>query len=320
MQLPELQEIVQKYRAGISTPEETRLVEAWFMETEKESVNLSATERADIEARLLHKLRLAIPAPQLARRRSLLHSPFLRIAAIFLVLAFAGIIGYQYQRSNLFNPVENRIVQTGRYEIRHVLLPESTVVALYHNSTLSYPVQYRGAVREVFLEGKGYFEVYKHADQPFVVHTGAVAVQVLGTSFVVSDGLQDSVAAVSVLTGKVNVRSGEQSLAMLGALQGISYHKAGRRFSLVPVADAAALTGWIDKQLVFRETSMVAVLKALEKQYHLTVRVQGTAAQEKVFTGQFTVSDSLADILDVITISTGLQHRQLNDSTIILSE
>jgi ferric-dicitrate binding protein FerR (iron transport regulator) len=306
----------------MSTPEEPRLVEAWFMETEKESVSLSARERADIEARLLQKLRLAIPVPQQARHRSLLHSPFLRVAAIFLVLAFTGIIGYQYryQLSSLFNPVENRIVQTGPYEIRHVLLPDSTVVALYHNSTLTYPVQYSGAAREVLLDGKAYFEVYKHAGQPFVVHTGAVAVQVLGTSFVVSDGLQDSVAAVSVLTGKVSVRSGQQSLAMLGALQGISYHKAGRRFSLVPVADAVALTGWIDKQLVFRETGMIQVLKALEKQYHLTVRVQGTAVQGKVFTGQFTASDSLADILDVITISTGLKHRQLNDSTIILSE
>ncbi|HSI74500.1 MAG TPA: FecR family protein, partial [Lunatimonas sp.] len=51
-------------------------------------------------------------------------------------------------------------------------LPDSSTVMLNAGSRLYYQENFSGELREVFLEGEGYFEVQKKLDRPFIVHTG----------------------------------------------------------------------------------------------------------------------------------------------------
>lgn len=316
MELHELQEILQKYRQGTASPEENRLVEAWFLQTEKEPAWLSPAEKAVTEDRILAKLRAGIGVRP-AIRRSIIQHPFIRIAAMFILFAGIGYTGYQYRYDlmDYFDPIGQLTVSSGMYDIRQVVLPDSTVITLAPGSSLTYPQKYRGRLREVALHGKGYFNVAKNPARPFLVHTGSIDVQVLGTSFLVNDQPKDSTAGVSVLTGKVNVSHHKQSLAILTPNKTVRFNKTTRKYNVSEI-DAASQISWVDKRLVFETTRLSAVLKALEEQYHITIQAPVSILEGKVFTGEFTVKDSLTDMLDIITISTGLTYRQLDGNTI----
>ncbi len=50
-------------------------------------------------------------------------------------------------------------------------------------STLEFPENFNKTKREVYLKGEAYFDV-KHADKiPFIIYTGEVTTEVLGTAF-----------------------------------------------------------------------------------------------------------------------------------------
>ncbi|MBS0030561.1 FecR family protein [Chitinophaga sp. 22321] len=317
MDLHELQQIIHKYQQGTATPTETQLVEAWLLQTTNdESAWSSPTERAATEDRILTKLRagIGIAAP---RRRSIWQHRLLRIAAMFLLCAGAGYAGYQYRYHLLdyVDPIERLTVSTGMYDIKQVILADSTVITLAPQSSLTYPRKYRGQSREVALHGKGYFNVNRHPGQPFWVHTKSIDVQVLGTSFVVNDQPQDSTAGVSVLTGKVNVRHEQLLLGVLTANKAVSFNKTNGTSRITEI-DAAGEMRWVDKHLVFETTALSEVLKALAEQYNIVFQSSTNIEKGKVFTGEFTAKDSLTDILDIITISTGLKYQLLNNHTI----
>lgn len=316
MELPELQQILLRYRQGTATPAETRLVETWLRQTANETVWSSPTEKAATEARILNKLRAGIGITPPVKR-SIWQHPLIRMAAMFVLVAGIGYTSYQYRYHLLdyFDPIEKLTVRTGIHDIKQVFLPDSTIITLAPQSSLTYPGKYRGQSREVVLNGKGYFSVARNPGQPFWVHTKSIDVQVIGTSFVVSDQPQDSTAGVSVLTGKVNVSHQQQLLAVLTSNKAVRFNKTNGKSSIGEI-DAAGQIGWVNKRLVFEATALPEVLKALEEQYHIVIQSSTDAGKGKVFTGEFTATDSLTDMLDIITISTGLSYQHLNGNTV----
>ena len=88
-----------------------------------------------------------------------------------------------------------------------VLLPDSSSVVLYPNSTLSHPIHFAADQRNVRLTGRGFFEVRKDPTRPFVVRAERVVSTVLGTSFLVSDFEDQPISTVQVKTGLVSVAS-----------------------------------------------------------------------------------------------------------------
>ncbi len=91
-------------------------------------------------------------------------------------------------------------------------LEDGSVVYLAGNSTLSYPEHFKKGKRVVFLKGDAFFEVSKNPDAPFIIETGLMKIEVLGTSFnVKSSG--GAYPSLSVNTGvvKVTLKSDGQS-------------------------------------------------------------------------------------------------------------
>ncbi len=88
-----------------------------------------------------------------------------------------------------------------------VLLPDSSSVVLYPNSTLSHPARFATDQRDVRLTGRGFFEVRKDSTRPFVVRGERMVSTVLGTSFLIDDFRGQAVSTVQVKTGRVAVAS-----------------------------------------------------------------------------------------------------------------
>lgn len=95
-----------------------------------------------------------------------------------------------------------------------VLLPDSSEVVLYPNSSLAYAGETAG--RKVDLKGKAFFRVKKNG-QPFAVNAGELQVEVLGTSFLIN-AFDKERSGVYVKTGRVKA-SVRQSEVVLTANQ-----------------------------------------------------------------------------------------------------
>ena len=64
-----------------------------------------------------------------------------------------------------------------------IVLADGTKVWLNAASRLRFPVAFTDSVRQVELEGEGYFRVSQNPEKPFVVKVAGADVRVLGTSF-----------------------------------------------------------------------------------------------------------------------------------------
>ena len=92
-------------------------------------------------------------------------------------------------------------------------LEDGSVVYLAQESTLQYPEHFATDKREVNLQGEAFFDVAKNHEQTFLIETGKVRIEVLGTAFNVRSHEDDSFR-LSVQRGrvKVSLKQGGQSV------------------------------------------------------------------------------------------------------------
>jgi transmembrane sensor len=105
-----------------------------------------------------------------------------RAAAIFVLCFCAGIIGYiMLQSERNANVTTLQIASAGK--VLTDTLPDESVITVNKNSFLSYPSEFKGATREVTLNGEAFFKIKADKKHPFIVHANDVTVKVVGTSF-----------------------------------------------------------------------------------------------------------------------------------------
>lgn len=87
-----------------------------------------------------------------------------------------------------------------------MVLADGTHVWLYAGSTITYPVNFYGKNRVVYLQGQAHFEVKHDASRPFVIVTDQLNATVLGTELNVSCYSGEE-AHVALLNGIVEVKA-----------------------------------------------------------------------------------------------------------------
>jgi len=60
---------------------------------------------------------------------------------------------------------------------------DGTKITLDAGSVFQYPETFDGELREVYLQGEGFFEVAADVQKPFIAHAGNAEIEVLGTQF-----------------------------------------------------------------------------------------------------------------------------------------
>lgn len=85
------------------------------------------------------------------------------------------------------------------------VLPDGTTAWLNAGSKLYYENDFTGATREVRLEGEAFFDVVKHPERPFIVHTSAIDIRVVGTAFNVKSYPEDKNVETTLYRGRVDV-------------------------------------------------------------------------------------------------------------------
>jgi len=170
-----------------------------------------------------------------------------------------------------------------------VLLPDNSSVLLSTGSSIRFRKQANEQLREVFLQGEGFFEVAKNPAKPFLVYTNNLTAKVLGTSFQVHSFDNEETVFVKVKAGKVAVTSinSPNKLIYLTVNQQLSLEtktdKVIKEMTKEAEADSPEM---VNQHFTYEYTSVPEIFTQLESIYHMPIQYEQETMKSCTFTGQ----------------------------------
>lgn len=247
-------------------------------------------------------------------------------ASVILAVAFS----YFYFNTALVRPVQNKenIVSTRKGSKTKLVLPDGTQVWLNADSKLSYNEHFGTTTREISLSGEAYFEVVKDRQKPFIVHTPAMDVKVLGTVFNVKAYPSDEATETSLFEGSVEVslrksgkkislkpsekllvsnkylNKGPEKTSFAAATPDITISQ----INTLPDNITAVETQWTQNKLAFHNQKLADVVADLSRWYGVDIVITDKKLEEKTYSGNFD-GESVEEVLDALKLTGGFQYK-----------
>lgn len=254
----------------------------------RNTLDLSTTVWNSIEREILKGNQTKQKPKRILLRR---HLSYQSVAALFiLALGIGSIISFLMQQQE--DTMDVQIVAGN--EMKTIQLPDSTLVYLNVESTLSYNTKtFNTNKRRVDLVGEAFFDVKKNPEKPFLVYGGELITTVRGTSFVVKVYPEVNDNVVSVRDGVVEVfeRENGQMLAALVHNQQVSWDTENNTASVNSLNWEEA-GGWIDgKTMVLNSAGLNEIILKVRQYYGLELTVRSSAHQPIRLRGSFPAND-----------------------------
>lgn len=232
-----------------------------------------------------------------------------RIAAI-IVIPLLVLCTYFYlnKNSSQYNAIEYQEVKSPHGTFSEVCLSDGTHVWLNGGSSLRYPLVFRKGEREVFLKGEGYFEVEADKENPFVVETGRITLRATGTAFNIEAYNNDSITAVTMVKGKVDVAFGNSSPVAMIPGERASFNNLTKQ-CLIAKTDPYKWYAWKDGLMIFRDDPLSYVFKRLGQTFNVNIDLRDTTLANAPYRATFEY-ESLDEILRLLRMSAPLSFKQ----------
>lgn len=240
---------------------------------------------------------------------------FERVAAI-LILPL--LIAYFFSLTSSENTKEFTAYQEvicpfgGKTEIT---LPDSSKVWLNSGSSLKYPVAFTSRERKVILQGEAFFEVESDKQHPFIVSIeNGMNVTATGTAFDVEAYKSDSIVAVTMVDGKVNVDMNTVPSMPLTVGERIIYNKKSSVLKKSKT-NPSKWCSWKDGTLIFRDDPLSEVFKRLGRIYNVDIVIKDKAIAGQLYRATFE-QESFDEILELLKLSAPIDYKKtkLSDS------
>ena len=301
--------------AGECTPEEQLLVEEWYRQQLSARRYITPPERDGLEAELLQRIQNGRKSAKVINTGLLL-----KIAAC-LVMAIG--IGYLLLKQH---PAQIDWKEAyAKDSPLQLQLGDGTRIWLNAGSRLRYPAAFNGKEREVQLvAGEVCLDVAQDPKHPFMIRSGSVRTQVLGTVFNVRAYERLSLLQVTVQQGKVAVRCDDtlQQLAgqemVLVADEQVTLHTKAQVWEKEHT-DAKSLIGWTSGKLLFNNERLDIIAMQLENKYHVQIAFADGGLPAYRITAGFQAADPLDEVLDALSMANNLHYKR-KDNTIIFTK
>lgn len=214
---------------------------------------------------------------------------------------------------------------------KNFTLADGTLVKLAPKAVIRYQEPFEQQdQRNIYMEGEADFDVAPNKKKPFTVHTKLFSTTALGTSFRVSE--KATGCNIRLFHGKVLIRSllkqlkGWKQDIILTPGNEMKYNQVEgavsvRSFRVAPKqpihTDTIAFSYRDEDVLVFDNTPLPQVMKALADRFHTTISYDEEQLKGKYFSGEVLKADSLSVLLQVIANMNGLLVTKKDDSYII---
>ncbi|MBV7270010.1 FecR family protein [Winogradskyella luteola] len=226
--------------------------------------------------------------------------PILRIAAM-LAICFS----VYYYSTGSDTEINTQIAQSTK-----VNLPDTSIVHLNANSTLSFNERSWDNNREVQLNGEAFFKVAK--GQVFDVLTTSGTVSVLGTQFNVKQ--RNDYFEVTCYEGLVAVTHNGESVKLH---PGDTFRKIDGKL-ITTEKEIVTRPTWLRGESSFKTVPLILVIAELENQYGIKILAPKIDTQ-RLFTGSFT-HKNLDLALQSVTIPLNLSYSKSGNSIVLKRE
>jgi len=198
-----------------------------------------------------------------------------------------------------------------------IRLADGTHVWLNSGSTLSYPTEFSGSLREVYLSGEAFFEVTPNVKKPFYVNTRDVKIKVLGTSFNVCAYSDDNTVQTVLVRGKVTEGKNKKFANTIDLKPGerLIYNKIDKNL-LKDKVDVRLYSSWIKGYLVFDNVQLKEVCIKLERYYNRDIIVD-KSLERISFSGKLDLNNDIKDVLDNIAFASYVNVLEKDETYII---
>lgn len=195
----------------------------------------------------------------------------------------------------VFNSI--RTPRGGEYQL---VLPDGTKVWLNASSSIRFPVAFVGKERKVSISGEAYFEVAKNKKMPFIVSTGNMNIEVLGTHFNVLAYQDEAVIKTTLLEGAVKIIN-EKSVAYLRPGEQSRLTDKGQ-LSVKKDIDLDREIAWTKGQFNFNSNTIQEIMQQLSRWYDVEVVYQGKTSKE-TFSAVIKRSSNISQVLKLMESS-----------------
>ena len=281
--------------------------------------------------------RMEIEKAEKERSSSLFHSPWIKSAAVLILLLglsaliyFASHIGISQKNETAYNEL---IVPIG--EKAQIILSDGSHIWINSGSKLRYPTTFSQKDRTVYLQGEAYFDIKKKNGAPFYVKTDAVNIKVLGTAFNVKSYPEDKNVETTVIRGLVSVESkltnktvllnpkekcivpsttNEKLEKKIKTQNTTVPNQINEDLTVIPKVNTDLIISWKDQLLVFQDERFEELVVKMERWYNVKIVIQDESLKDVRFRGKFMNNETVYQVLDAIKLTSRIKYKVENNT------
>jgi transmembrane sensor len=244
--------------------------------------------------------------------------------------------------NNNTNGIAKNEVFTKKGSKSKIILPDGSLVWLNADSKISYSGDFQGETREMQLTGEAYFDVKKDNARPFIIHTNAIDVRVLGTAFNVRSYPSEKTTETSLIRGSVEVilhdfpekkpiiLKANQKLTVKNVTDDTKDSIRSRTAIVKQSGDVAVFSkihfnrqdstvvesSWTENKLIFDDESFERVVANIERWYNVEFVIKNSRIKSMHFTADFE-NKSLSQVLEALSFALKFKYH-IEDNRIII--
>jgi transmembrane sensor len=292
-------ELATRYLAGEATPEEINILSGWIqsdpaleelfkefhrtwmaLQGERVGQVVDAEKEWSLFRERFHGapvIAMTSTSPSLFRSKN-----FMKVAALLLAVLLPAL--FVLVRNS--NPKQLEVMASAA--VTDVILPDGSTVSLYPGSSVSYPKKFLRGQRLVTLTGEACFEVTHDASKPFIVTSGTVNVEVLGTTFYVNTRQAPQKMEVILETGKVETYFSDKKEKPVILAPGEKADISLDGCSIVKAVNADPnFMAWKTRRIIFSNTPLPEIVSVLNKVFQAHITLAGPSMNACTMTATF---------------------------------
>jgi transmembrane sensor len=223
-----------------------------------------------------------------------------------------------------------------------LLLPDGTQIWLNSDSKINYNKAFDGKTREVVLVGEAFFDVAKDKTRPFIIHTKAMDIKVLGTAFNVKAYPSDKTTEASLVHGSIEasfidrpnekiILKPNEKIVFTNNLPVVIEKKKAIRNAIIiknndPIITVKKInyevdkkdslmveTVWMKNTIAFRAEPLVDVVTKIERWYDVHIIIKNEKLKTKIFTGTFN-DETITEVMNALSKSGNINYKKSNNN------
>lgn len=231
------------------------------------------------------------------------------IAAIIITWKFA----YNPSNTNT-HKVWNEIVAESKSKEMHTL-PDGSTVWIKSGSKISYNYFDENS-RLVQLQGEAFFKVVRNENKPFIVESGNVKIEVLGTEFDIKNYNNHDYIETTLLSGSIALLVNDSKQIKLEPNQKAIYNKTSNSIDIKTV-DATNETLWTKDQLTFSDEKLSVIFEKIGYWFDKEIKYDGKINLDKELSLAIR-DESEEELLQAISLISDIKY-EIRENEIIIS-